>query len=798
MLVLLALPAMAQAQFTFSTNADGITLTITRCTNPVGEMDIPSAINGMTVTGIGSGAFSGCSSLTSVTIPNSVSNIGSYAFGFCSSLNGVYFLGNAPSVYYNSFYADYLTVYYLPGTTGWENFAQITYYPTVLLLIPYSYKTDNGTVTITKYTGTNINVTIPSTIIGLPVTSIGDSAFANCTSLTNVTIPNGVISIGDNAFFFCTNLTSITIPDSVMNIEDYAFILCSSLTNVTIGNSVTNIGSYAFWWCPSLTGVYFLGNAPSVGPDVFDSDNEAAVYYMPGTTGWGPEFAGLPTKPWSFPDFLYINNNGTINIIRYIGSSGSVTIPDNINGLPVTSIGERAFFESTSLTNLTISATVTNISDDAFYWCTSLINVTIPASVTSIGDDAFAECFSLTGVYFLGNAPSVGSDVFDSDNEATVYYLPATTGWGATFAGCPAVLLPYSYTTSRGTITITNYKGTDTDVTIPSTINGLPVTGIASSSSGLLGYNSSVTNVTIPYSIIYIGSGAFGPFVYPGALPPDTFLRAITVDTNNPVYSSVDGVLIDKIHGTLIQYPCGKAGSNYTIPNNVTNIANDAFYYCTNLANVTIPNSVTSIGGAAFQWCFSLTNAIIGDGVTRIGANAFYYTGLTSVIIGRKVASIGDYAFVGTRLTNITIPASVAFIGVHVFGSCHNLTGVYFQGNAPSLANSGINLFLYESINVYYLPGTTGWSSTFANVPAEPTFLWKPHVQTGDASFGVQSNQFGFNINWASGQIVVVEGSTNMVDWIPVQTNTLTSDTVYFSDPQWTNHTLRFYRLRSQ
>jgi hypothetical protein len=175
--LLLALPNTVQAQFTFTTNADGITLTITGCTNPVGAVDIPSTINGMTVTGIGYEAFYG-SSLTSVTIPNSVTNIGGYAFIYCYNLNGVYFLGNAPSLDGIVFFGDNVTAYYLPGTTGWDNFAQLTYIPTVLLLVPYSYTTDNDTITITAYTGTNDDVLIPSTIIGLPVTSIGDSAFA--------------------------------------------------------------------------------------------------------------------------------------------------------------------------------------------------------------------------------------------------------------------------------------------------------------------------------------------------------------------------------------------------------------------------------------------------------------------------------------------------------------------------------------------------------------------------------------------------------------------------------------------
>jgi hypothetical protein len=97
---------------------------------------------------------------------------------------------------------------------------------------------------------------------------------------------------------------------------------------------------------------------------------------------------------------------------------------------------------------------------------------------------------------------------------------------------------------------------------------------------------------------------------------------------------------------------------------------------------------------------------------------------------------------------------------------------------------------------VYYLPGSTGWGTTFGSPPLT-TMLWLPQMLTNDGSFGVQTNQFGFNISWASGQTVVVEASTNIISWQPVQTNTLKTGTTYFSDPQWTNYPGRFYRLRS-
>ncbi len=158
----------------------------------------------------------------------------------------------------------------------------------------YSYTTNNGTITITGYYGPGGVVNIPSTIYGRSVTSIG-GAFQLCTSLISVTIPNSVTSIGGVSFAYCTSLTSVMISTNVTSIGGSAFYYCPSLTTVMIPNSVTNIGNNAFDFCTSLTNIYFPGNAPNIGSSLFYDVNNATVYYLRGTTGWGPTFAGLPT-----------------------------------------------------------------------------------------------------------------------------------------------------------------------------------------------------------------------------------------------------------------------------------------------------------------------------------------------------------------------------------------------------------------------------------------------------------------------------------------------------------------------
>jgi hypothetical protein len=118
------------------------------------------------------------------------------------------------------------------------------------------------------------------------------------------------------------------------------------------------------------------------------------------------------------------------------------------------------------------------------------------------------------------------------------------------------------------------------------------------------------------------------------------------------------------------------------------------------------------------------------------------------------------------------------------------------EGSAPSLG--GTNVFVHDNnVTVYYLPETTGWGTNFAGVP---TALWTPQVLTSNSSFGVQTNQFGFDVTWANGMSVVVEASTNLANhvWSPLATNTITGGSYYFSDPRWTNYSSRFYRVHSQ
>ena len=659
------------------------------------------------VTTIATGALAECGGLTSLSIPGSVStlldlaicscpNLGSVTiagnvaslpndlFTGCGSLTNVFFQGNAPTVappiYSGSppiFYGlTNVTAYYLPGMTGWSNtFAGI---PAVQLAATasaeFDFTTNAGAISITGYNCAGGLVIIPSAINGLPVTGIGANSFAFCTNLTGVAIPASVTNIAGGAFEFCTGLTDLIIRPGVASIGDGAFVGCFNLSSVVIPGSVNSIGREAFEGCVNLTGVVFL----------------------PG---------------------------------------------------------------------------LTNIGDGAFEGCVSLSSLTIPATVTSIGASAFESCVSLNNVYFYGNAPTVGPGLFSNDPVPAVYYWPLATGWGAAFAGIPAVPtvqetspLLFTYQASGGSATITGYTGQGGFVVIPTNINGLTVTVIGDGWTPVFG--SSLTSVVIPATVTSItGATAEVTSVYGGAFTGCTGLTNLTI-LGSPTFG-------------------------------------DFAFYQSSLTSAYIAGG--TIGGwAVFEFSYGLTNVTLGNGVNSIGGGAFSGDPISSLYIPGSVNLIEGSAFDATGLTNVIFGAGVSSIEDMAFQQSYILRDVLFLGNAPTVINisSDHGVFAFSPPRVYYLPGTTGWSNSFGSCiyngyDAAPAVLWNPLIQTSGSNFGVHNSQFGFDITGNSNIPIVVEACTNLRNpvWTPLTNVTLTNGSVHFSDPQWTNYPTRYYGI---
>ena len=628
------------------------------------------------VTIIGNYTFSGCTNLTSITIPSSVTSIEKYAFWGCNNLfvirNNSDLKFDMGSDSYGYVAKNAMMIYNNDGSIIYkESKDGVPYYITS---DGFAFSVENGEYILIKYIGNNETITLPLTangkdytvkmestgkaknvIIPNEMTKIDDSAFKNCTGLTSITIPDSVMSIGDSAFYNCCSLTSIAIPDSVMSIGDSAFYNCCSFTSITIPDSVTSIGSCAFWSCKGFTSITIPDSVTSIGSCAFRDCSSLESIAIPNSVtsiGDGAFNDCSSLTSITIPDGVTAIES---NVFYRCSSLTSVTIPDS-----VTSIGYMAFYSCKSLVSITIPDNVTSIDYGAFYGCSSLTSITIPNGVTSIGNAAFIECGSLEEIIVSAVNPyykSAGNCIIDIN--------------GTLIAGCGKSVIP-----DDGSVT---------------SIGGWAFNGCVN-----------LTSVTIPDSVTSIGNSAFYNC---------SSLMNINVSENNQSYSSINGILYDKMKTNIIHVPRAVFG-DVVIPSGVTSIERDTFSGCTNLTSVRIPDSVTSIGKSAFEGCNGLTSITIPDSVTSIGERAFYYCGsLTSITIPNGVTSIEPSTFYYcSSLASIAIPNGVTSIGYDAFSYCTSLTSITIPNSVTSM---GYNVF--NGTNLYVINNNSDIEVTFSN-----------------------------------------------------------------------------------
>ena len=369
---------------------------------------------------------------------------------------------------------------------------------------------DDGTVEISKYIGSDKEITIPDTIDGKKVTSIGNYVFENCIGLESITIPENITNIEHMAFYYCTNLESINvdvnnniyssidgvlfnkeqdkilffpynksdsyeIPDSITSIGDMAFFGCYNLTNIIIPDSVTSIGNWAFKSCSSLTNITIPNSVTSIGERAFSGCANFTSIKIPDSVtsiGEGAFSSCRILTSITIPDSVTSISDSTF---RYCYKLTDIIIPNS-----VTSIGFFAF-EACDLTNITIPNSVTSIGGAAFRYCTRLANITISNSVTSISAETFRNCYKLTGIIIPNSVTSIGNGAFGGCSSLTNITIPnsVTSIGGWAFEGCSSL----------------------TNITIPNSVTSIYWETFCSCSS--------LTSIIIPDSVTSIGNKAF-------------------------------------------------------------------------------------------------------------------------------------------------------------------------------------------------------------------------------------------------------------------------------------------------
>lgn len=652
-----------------------------------------------TVTCIGNGAFSDCTSLTSIDIPNSVTSIGSYAFSM-SGLTSIVIPNSVEYIGEDAFMCGNLKTV----TINSESIMSQNYSRQLSFL--------------------HIFNSAEEFIIGDNIKSIGQYAFYNCMETKTVIIPNSVTSIGNYAFWGCSSLTSVAIPNNVKNIGTSLFQDCSSLLSMEIPNSVVSIGDEAFKGCTSLSYFEIPNSVTSIGYRTFDDCPELKT--------------------------VFIDNDSLVSSKSSIVDCFGYQVEKYIIGDHVKSIGESAFSCCLSMTSIEIPNSVTSIGNSAFHDCVNLTSITIPSSVTSIGNGAFIYCYSLTSITipssvvdidlgyghgafnFCSNLTSINVEPnntrYDSRNNCNAIIETASN---TLIEGCKNTVIPNSVTSIR----YYAFMGSSlTSIDIPNSVTNI--------GGRAFEYCQELTSVIIPNSVKSIEGYAFSycdnlssvtmKAPSPISIRSDVFTNRANATLYVPYgsksayetaayWKEFKEIIEDELHisvGDIITYeglqyqvtkveddgnevtliknpdaqgeiniPSIITDENGTVGFTVTAIEDYAFYNCANITKLSIPASVQSIGKAITSCCTILNEITVAENNpyydSRDNCNAVINTstgellaGCNKTTIPEGVTAIGVEAMRGMfDLEGIVLPSTLTRIGNRAFYYCKKLTG---------------------------------------------------------------------------------------------------------------------------
>ncbi len=564
--------------------------------------------------------------------------------------------------------------------------------------IPFDYvQIDENSVSVTGYKGNRSVITVPKTIEGKQVVSIGSEAFMDNSKLVIVNLPEGIVTISERAFASCTSLRSITIPGTVMTIGDNAFEGCYRLSDLKITDShLVSLGEYAFGGCASLTSFTI--------PDTLTTMNGSAFF---GCTGMTSFTVGAGNDHFCSADGVLLNKAATSIVAFPAGHGPDYDIPDGI-----TTIGKCAFgFSAIRTVDLT---GVTAIGYSAFS-CSTLEQISIPDSVTELGSSAFEYCYNLGTVSIGDNVQSIPDSCFRFDLSLSAITIPdgvtaissnafANTGLGAIEFGVGSalgsigdyafMLAPLDSIAVPDSVTeIGNGAFSYTEL---SSITFGQYSGLEIIGDECFRKTRELTSITFPVSLQSIGDYAFFQSSLEGTLVIPANVSTIGVsafaechgitgfyaDPSNDDFDSADGVIFTEGGSTLVSFPCGFAGNSYDVPAGTTVISGGAFYGA-HISSIVLPDGLTTIGSYAFT-SSRIAGLQLPSSVISISPYAFSKSSIQNITFspGSSLSTIGQYAFSESPIDSITIPSSVSSISMYAFKDCTSLTTVHFEDNS--------------------------------------------------------------------------------------------------------------------
>jgi len=608
--------------------------------------------SGCNITEFGSYQFRGCTSLASITIPDSITSIGYGVFDGCSSLTNVVLPENLETIGERAF-------------AGCTNLSNINIPDGVVSIGDWAFAECSNIISIIM-TDSVVSIgryafeyctALKEITLSNKITEISYSMFNNCQSLKNITIPSGVTSINESAFCSCTALEYIDIPNGVTKIGESAFSYCTSLADITIPKSVVNIGRWAFERCDRIEKVTVSKdneNYCMIDGILYDKPTTSIVLVPSNVSG----HITIPEGVTYIPDSAF---EDCVELI-------SIMVPDS-----VTNIGYSAFAGCTNLKSITLPNSIERIEESTFMNCSNLLNIIIPNSVTSIGRYAFLACDKLMSITISDNLTTIEDMAFSACgnlciiyNNSNLLFIPGNYDYGGIAVHVKMIINnktgetqyrteeedtvyiktaeDYFFKYEKNEYRLIAYLGNEVIITLPANINGQPYT---------IDYMATIAQeIIIPEnSKINIGWGAF---------------------------SGCD---------TL---------TSITIGNGITSIGSSAFYNCSNLTKVILPDSITSIEHCAFEGCTGLTSIVWSSNIVSVGWDAF------KGCINLENISISDNASLGSVHYSVFLESAyynnlnnwengALYIGNHLIKVCEDVEYFILPANISSIADGAFN-----------------------------------------------------------------------------------------------------------